>query len=76
MNNSGPESLPPGFISRRHRGFDDGASDISVASSNMDYSGTNCYYIWIFYGKVVLMMDNNGWDLFGNRPSSIQATDG
>ncbi|CAL8144364.1 unnamed protein product [Orchesella dallaii] len=40
----GPGSLPPGLISRRHRGFDDGASDISsVASSNMDYSGLRLY---------------------------------
>ncbi|XP_035706191.1 patronin isoform X5 [Folsomia candida] len=39
-----PGSLPPGLISRRHRGFDDGASDISsVASSNMDYSGLRLY---------------------------------
>lgn len=35
---SGPGSLPPGFMNKR-RIFDDGSSDMSAASSMMDYSG-------------------------------------
>lgn len=46
---AGPGSLPPGLISRRHRGFDDGASDISsVASSNMDYSGKINFRVYFY----------------------------
>ncbi|XP_055623010.1 patronin isoform X14 [Toxorhynchites rutilus septentrionalis] len=39
---SGPGSLPPGLITKR-RGFDDGSSDISTASSMMDYNGPKLY---------------------------------
>ncbi|KAL5289435.1 hypothetical protein ACFFRR_009524 [Megaselia abdita] len=40
---SGPESLPPGLVSKR-RGFDDGASDISsTPNSMMEYSGPKLY---------------------------------
>lgn len=35
---SGPGSLPPGFMNKR-RIFDDGSSDISAASSMLEYSG-------------------------------------
>lgn len=37
---SGPGSLPPGFMNKRGRIFDDGSSDISsTPSSMMEYSG-------------------------------------
>ncbi|XP_037032835.1 patronin isoform X7 [Bradysia coprophila] len=39
---SGPGSLPPGFMNKR-RIFDDGSSDISAASSMMEYSGPKLY---------------------------------
>jgi len=39
---SGPGSLPPGLMTKR-RIFDDGSSDISVASSMMEYSGPKLY---------------------------------
>lgn len=37
---SGPGSLPPGFMNKRGRIFDDGSSDISSTPSSMlEYSG-------------------------------------
>ncbi|XP_055386908.1 patronin isoform X28 [Condylostylus longicornis] len=39
---SGPGSLPPGLMTKR-RIFDDGSSDISAASSMMEYSGPKLY---------------------------------
>lgn len=53
---SGPESLPPGLVSKR-RGFDDGASDISsTPNSMMEYSGLYfCCTFFVF--DLVLIFD-------------------
>ncbi|XP_046811039.1 patronin isoform X3 [Lucilia cuprina] len=39
---SGPGSLPPGLITKRH-GMNDGSSDISSTGNSMDYSGPKLY---------------------------------